>query len=146
MDEPGVANAFTRLLVEERPSATVAFLARAQADAAAELDRLARSVGFRGLGERWREINRDDAVRLLVRILRFNLAYRRSEEMTERRARDLAVHFVGSFTTPARWFTNGTFTPAGWSGWGKVGNTTFDAGVAALSDDLVGMLWVEDED
>jgi hypothetical protein len=145
VDDPPVVNEFTKLLSEERPSATVAFLSRAGADATAELDRVAQSVGFRGLGERWHEITREEASRLLTRVLRFDLAYS-SEAMTETRADDFAARFVNRFSTPARWFTNGTFTPTGWGGWGRVGNATFETGVAALSDELVGILWVEDED
>jgi hypothetical protein len=145
-DDQADAEEFTNLLDEERPSATVAFLSRASPDVTGELDRIAQSVGFHGLGNRWHELTREEAMQLLIRALQFDLAYSSGEEMTQARAENFATQFINRFSTPGRWFTNGTFTPTGWSGWGKVGNATFETGVAALSDELVGILWVEDED
>jgi hypothetical protein len=149
METPSAIREIMTFLATARPSATVAFrrLARSALTAAGDLDALARSLGFRALGDRWLEIERPAAAQLIARALETNLAYDWSGEMEADHAGRIATAFLDCFPLAAspRCFTNGAFISHGWSGH-KVAPATSETGVGVVSDDAVGLLWVEDED
>ena len=105
------------------------------------------SIIFSGLGERWRETSRFGAHSILQRILSHDLAYDRPEIPLDV-AVELATAFLGLFGPAARFFTNGRFIGDGaaWGGNGSVADATFETGVVAVDDSLIGILWCHDED
>ena len=116
------------------------------------VDALARAKGFQALGEKWRELTREEAHRAIGAVLHRDMAYD-AEIMTSEKAASLAEEFLARFSPPAWFFTNGAFPSAeeqlttGWRGsWDPITKATFDTGAVAVSDDAVGLLWVEDED
>ena len=58
----------------------------------------------------------------------------------------IGASFLASFEKNARYFTNGTYGPTDLSGWNPLTDATFDTGVVAVCDSMIGILWVEDGD
>lgn len=111
-----------------------------------ELDSLAQSLGLKGIGRYWREIRREGAITLATAFLTHDLAYH-AQLMPDERSADLARRFISSFADDARFFTNSGYSTGStsWS-WAPLTESTFDAGILAVSDSLVGVLVVQDED
>jgi len=123
--------------VEERPSNT--------GSATAMLDEFVETLGFDGLREDWKEIDRRMAQTILQAVLYRDLAYN-AEIMTAKRACQLAEQFLALFTEQARYFTNAVFESSRLSMWSGITEATFDTGVICFDNKLVGILWVQDED
>jgi hypothetical protein len=110
------------------------------------LDRFVEGLGLSGIGDQWREINREAAVSLATAFLARDLAYH-SQLMNDEEARTLAERFASVFGADARFFTNTDFA-AGASSWGwmPLTESTFDAGLVGADASLLGALVVQDED
>ncbi len=108
------------------------------------LDRFVQTLGFKGLGEQWVEMNRSDAQTMLTKLLHKDLAYG-SEIMTYHRARRLSNRFVRLFGDEARYFTNTKYINSRRS-WSPITKSTFDAGIICVDEEHIGIAWVEDED
>jgi hypothetical protein len=115
-------------------------------------DAFVHSLGFRPLGKDWRALPRGNATDVLERILSQDLAYG-GQTMTETAAKELSLEFTNFFPGDEPFYTNGVFPPreeyedGGWAGsWDPITKATFDTGVIAIGSDLVGLLWIEDED
>lgn len=130
-------------LKELRPSATVAVFERCATNPRDALDEFVASLGFRAIGNGWRELDKDEAIALLRRVLQLNLAYDVSEMEPEQA--DLVAQDSLEMAGAAKYFTNGAFSGSGWAGH-KVAPGTFDTGVAWVGSERIGILWVEDED
>jgi len=130
-------------LKELRPSATVAVSERSAANPRDALDEFVVSLGFRAIGNGWRELGKDEAIALLRRVLELNLAYDVSEMESEEAA--AVVQEYLEMAEAAEYYTNGAFNGTGWGGH-KVAPGTFDTGVAWVGTKRIGILWVEDED
>jgi hypothetical protein len=119
-----------------------------------ELHALARSVGIEYLSG-LQAVDRTVAAAILRTILHHDLAYG-SPMMSIEEADRLARRFLDEFGEDARFLTNGTFelsadaasglNLAVLGSWLPVTSATFDTGVACVSKDFVGILWVQDED
>lgn len=126
-----------------RPSATLAVCQRPACGPRESLDLVAVSLGFRAIGERWRQIDKVQAAALVSRILARDLAYD-TAGMEPWVAEALAGECL-LVAGEANFFTNGEFSENGWGGH-KVAPATFETGVAWVSAGSVGVLWVQDED
>lgn len=95
----------------------------------------------------YREIDQQEAAKLLTLILHCDLAYS-AEIMPESDAVLLAQRFLNCVADDeAKYFTNGTFHDrTGGARWNPATDATFDTGVLVLSNKASGCLWVEDED
>ena len=121
-------------------------------DARQIADDLVRSVGFRTLGTKWRELTPERACAALERVLGRDLAYG-GQAMNSATAQELSRDFITLFSGRSFFYTNGDF-PApeeyregGWAGsWDPVTRATLDTGVVAVDGDHAGLLWIEDED
>lgn len=109
------------------------------------LDGFVEKLGFVGLEEGWREINRCEAETIAQIILHRDLAYR-AEAMTAQRACKLAEQFLALFNKEARYFTNGEFDADGLHMWSGITEATFDTGIICIDNERMGILWVQDED
>ena len=115
-------------------------------------DEIARVVGFRPLGTKWRELTRENACVFLERVLGRDLAYD-GQAMSPDLAEQLSREFVALFSGRSFYYTNGDFPSpehyreGGWAGsWDPVTLATFDTGVVAVDGDHAGLVWIEDED
>jgi hypothetical protein len=115
---------------------------------------VAREFGLREGDLCYKEIDADDARRLICTILRQDLAYN-SEQMPLARAEELTEQFLAQFSSDSRYFTNGTWhlpatvRPDGiviGASWDSVTDATFDTGVLVIGPERSGRVWVEDED
>lgn len=100
--------------------------------------------------EKWLEIKRPDAERLLTSILHKDMAYN-YECMEISLARAAARSFFDQFAPTAKFFTNAEWrTGSGGlvevNSWNNITDATFDAGIVALDDLNIGIVWIEDED
>jgi hypothetical protein len=119
-----------------------------------ELNALARSVGIEYLSG-LRAVDRTTAAAISRTVLHRDLAYG-SPMMSVEDAERLARQFLDVFGEDAHFLTNGTFELsadattglklAELRSWTTVTGATFDTGVACVSKDFVGILWVQDED
>lgn len=121
-------------------------------DPASELDALASSLGYSGIGVGWIELPRRSATKLLSHIIGGELAYP-AEVVPREQAEALAARFLALFPSGARYFTNGAVSgelavydlsgePV--LGWRSLCEAPFDNGVAIVAPGRVGMLWAED--
>ncbi|WP_154223030.1 hypothetical protein [Marinicella rhabdoformis] len=116
---------------------------------------LARKLQLKRLGfndipdELWIEINRLDAKRLLTDCLAHDLAYQ-INIMPEQKAQELASAFLKCFDKDTAFLTNQTHNfdniGKGFLSWEPITNATFDTGIIAVKEGVVGILWVKDED
>ncbi len=107
-------------------------------------DAIARANGFRPLGPRWREIDREAAESVAVSILHRDLAYG-AVVMVKEQAEDFATRMLDSVSPVRACFTNGSWDTAR-DAWLSITDSTFDAGVVCVGADRAVLLWVEDED
>ena len=113
-------------------------LSRQSSPVAAAIDAFVGTLGFKGLGDEWMEVPRIDAVQIVTKVLHKDLAYG-VQMVTEEEATILAEKFIALFGEAARFYSNH------FGGW-PISESTFDAGVVGISNDQLGILWVEDED
>ncbi|MEM6553350.1 MAG: hypothetical protein AAF750_14630 [Planctomycetota bacterium] len=102
---------------------------------------------FSGLGDKWHETTKCNAQSTLCYMLSNDLAFN-SLEIPNDDAEALTNEFLALFETNARFFTNGQFDfdSAGWSGWGRVTDATFETGIVVVDEVHIGILWCHDED
>ena len=124
-------------------------------DPRAAADDLARSLGFRAIGEAWDVLYPAYAARTLARLLHQWQAYP-SEFMPPAEAQALAEEFVGSFgydplcLTNVNWYEgkprkqfDANDPPFSWR---PITESVYDAGVVCFGGGRVGMLWFEEND
>jgi hypothetical protein len=153
--DPALAALERELDRARKPSYPLTFEARrlgAPAEPHAVLDAIAEAAGYSGLGERWVEVPRRIAAKILAHIIGGELAYP-AEVVPPERAEELASRFVHLFAEGGRFFTNGAvsgafaiYDSAGAEvlGWRSISAAPYDNGVIALAGDRVGLLWAED--
>ncbi|HLH21211.1 MAG TPA: hypothetical protein VK066_01710 [Chloroflexota bacterium] len=133
------------------------FVRRIHADRATSnrdiADAFVAEVGCSGLGKHWLEIDRQEALWVLTRVLWGDICYDVSI-MTRDEALNLAARFTSLFND-CTFFTNGTWKkrviplpdPVDClDGFWPITQVTADTGVVAVGADRIGMLWVKDED
>jgi hypothetical protein len=146
-------------IITARPCGIVSCAIAARDDTARldpddELNALARGVGIEYLSG-LRTVDRTTAAAILRTVLHHDLAYG-SPMMSIEEAERLASRFLDEFGEDAHFLTNGTIelsadaasglNLAVLGSWTPVTSATFDTGVACVSKDFVGILWVQDED
>jgi len=120
-----------------------------------DIDHAAREFGLRPLGDKWRSVDRDTAVRVLFALLIADMAFS-TPRMSEEEARTVCDEFLSQFGADSRFFTNGNWED-GWTKsegkgasfgplWAPATDATFDGGVIVLGQSSSGVLWLEDED
>ncbi|ARV61590.1 hypothetical protein BZZ01_25855 [Nostocales cyanobacterium HT-58-2] len=104
-------------------------------------------LGYSSLGDRWKEIKREEAQQILVFILTKDLAYS-TKLMTLEEAKEIDAKLFSFFQSDCKFFTNAVFVSnySAMSAWDSLTKATFDTGVVILSDRLIGIVWVQDED
>ncbi|MUH00885.1 hypothetical protein F7734_54920 [Scytonema sp. UIC 10036] len=111
------------------------------------LDSFVEQQGYHNLGERWREISRAEAEKIINFIMTKDLAYS-VELMSSEEAQQISSKLLTLFAGNCKYFTNALFVNnfSGMSEWNSITESTFDTGVMIVSGDRIGMLWVQDED
>lgn len=120
------------------------------------LDAFTRNWGGVGIENSWKLINQEMAIEIVDSILAQDLAYN-SERMNVEDALKITGLFFKLFPNPLYFATNGTLGQnhakrkkdiniITSSSWTPVTSATFDTGVIIITADLVGMLWMLDED
>jgi hypothetical protein len=110
-----------------------------------------KRVGLHDLpDESWFSADREQAVSVLCNCLTWDLAYQ-CELMPTGEARELARVFINSFSTDTTFLTNSTGYLSGERShdpitWNPISDATFDTGIIALANGVVGIMWFEDED
>jgi hypothetical protein len=113
-------------------------------------DRLVEQLGFQAPGD-WRIVDREKATNILYGVLHRDLAYY-TPVMPINLAHQLAEQFFQLFDFDTTFLTNGQFEPSmkgegvELRGWTPISDATFDTGIVCVSNQHVGMLWVQDED
>ena len=112
------------------------------------VDSFVMQLGFSGIGDRWKHINRESAQKILNFILNKNLAYSSEESITVTDAESIADRFMNLFKDNSQFFTNAIFNHnySGLTEWDSIAESTFDTGVVIVSNERIGILWVQDED
>lgn len=97
------------------------------------------------------EVTAEKAQLILAAILSRDLAYK-SEAMSRSRADELAQEFISTQEPRAKFFSNADWSqyfdrprPSSFT-WDNLTESTFDAGVLAIGEQLASCVWVEDED
>lgn len=104
-------------------------------------------LGLSGIGDRWKEISQEDAQKILIFALTKNLAY--SEElMPLGDANKISDRLIKLFKNNRLFFTNATFqnSYSRLTEWNSITESTFDTGVVIVSNERIGIIWVQDED
>jgi hypothetical protein len=123
-------------------------------DARDVADKVAESVRYKAIGQRWVPLPAGEAARVLCLVLTQDLAYGASL-MAASVAEQLAAAFMAHVGPEASFFTNGSWAEAPIVGaggivrgpsWQPITSATFDAGVVGVGSDHAAILWVEDED
>jgi hypothetical protein len=109
------------------------------------IDEYVSSLGFNKIGSSWIAINVTQAKLVLEAVLHKDLAYTSCEQMTIDAAKKVASDFIACFCADAKFFTNGRWHEKNAS-WMAVTESTFDGGVVAFDEHLLGIIWVEAED
>ncbi|MBW4626543.1 MAG: hypothetical protein KME49_13840 [Brasilonema octagenarum HA4186-MV1] len=111
------------------------------------LDLFVSQFGYSGLGVRWKEVNQEDAQKILSFIMTKDLAYS-VQLMSLEEAENIIVKLFEFFPEHCKFFTNASFRNnySGISGWDSITKATFDTGIIVVSDRRIGILWVQDED
>jgi len=120
------------------------------------IDDFVASLGFKPLGKMWKEISTREAVLVATLILHRDTAYS-AKIMEFDRAYALATSFTNLFTLDPHFYTNGLYSslslkalrnglsPLPWSG-NSISESTMDHGIVCKDANVMGILWVEDED
>ncbi|MGH2416096.1 MAG: hypothetical protein ACRDEA_20880 [Microcystaceae cyanobacterium] len=111
------------------------------------IDLFVIQLGYSGLGLRWKEVNQQEAQKILNFIMTKDLAYS-VQLMTSQEAEKIVIKLFSFFPTDCKFFTNALFTNnySGMSTWDSITKATFDTGIMLISDRRIGILWVKDED
>ena len=111
------------------------------------VDSFVRQLGFSGIGDRWKQINRKSAQKILIFILNKNLAYA-EESIAINDAETIANRFMILFEDNCQFLTNAIFNNnySRLTEWDSITESTFDTGVVIVSNERIGILWVQDED
>ena len=120
------------------------------------LDTFVGSWGGFAIDKSWKFINQETAFQIVDAILAQDMAYN-SERMKQEEALRITGLFFKLFPKPLYFATNGTLglnhakkkKDSGImlsSSWIPVTPATFDTGVIVISADVIGMLWMLDED
>ncbi|BAY34772.1 hypothetical protein NIES2107_66790 [Nostoc carneum NIES-2107] len=111
------------------------------------LDLFVTQMGYVGIGDRWQEIHQDAAQKIVVFVLKKDLAYSAKIMPTEE-AEKISTKILNLFANPCRFFTNAVFVNdySALSAWDSLTNSTFDTGILVVNSTMMGMLWVKDED
>jgi hypothetical protein len=100
-------------------------------------------------GSNLREVDREEARKILRYILSQNLAYSMSTDLKESCVEAVIEHLFHLFSAQPLYLTNGTFTSSPFfrlSSWRPMTDHTFDTGLLFLDEQRVGILWATDED
>ncbi|HAX75365.1 MAG TPA: hypothetical protein DCY88_05915 [Cyanobacteria bacterium UBA11372] len=111
------------------------------------VDSFVMQLGFSGIGDRWKQINRKSAQKILIFILNKNLAYA-EESIAINDAETIANRFMILFEDNCQFLTNAIFNNnySRLTEWDSITESTFDTGVVIVSNERIGILWVQDED
>ncbi|MBD2166273.1 hypothetical protein H6G04_17915 [Calothrix membranacea FACHB-236] len=111
------------------------------------LDLFVTQMGYIGIGDRWQEINQTAAKKIVVFVLKKDLAYA-AKMMASAEAEKISTKIFNLLANPCRFFTNAVFVNdySALSGWDSLTKATFDTGILFVSSTMMGMLWVRDED
>jgi hypothetical protein len=141
--------------IEKRDAGLVHFDIRNRADVSrasdiAAVDEFVTELNHNKLSSLWKQFKKYDAERLVTSILHKDMAYQ-YECMEIGLARATMRRFFDLFSESARFYSNAEFRPEN-GGLVSIGsyqpitNATFDSGIVAIDDNLIGFIWVEDED
>lgn len=97
---------------------------------------------FLAIGEAWRPCGWSEAKLLIERLTTKSIAYDAAFE-AEWTGPIAPSEFLSRFAGNARLYTNVQAFP---NSWRPATTATFDCGVAAIDDDLIGIFWAQDED
>ncbi len=111
------------------------------------IDLLMKALNYSPLGQQWKEINREEAQKILLLILTKDLAYN-TNLMSLSDAKQLLLRFLSFFKADCQFFTNASFNNkySRIKSWNSITQATFDTGVVIVNTNRIGILWVEDED
>jgi hypothetical protein len=110
------------------------------------LDLFVSQFGYFGLGVRWKEVNQEDAQKILSFIMTKDLAYS-VPLMSLEEAENIIVKLFQIFPGHCKFFTNASFRNNGFGiSWDSITKATFDTGIIVVNDRRIGILWVQDED
>ncbi len=120
------------------------------------LDSFILSWGGFAVNDSWQFINQEIAIEIVDSILAQDIAYN-SERMKVEDALRITGLFFKLFPKPLYFATNGTLGQnhakrkkdvnfMASSSWTPVTSATFDTGVVVITTDVIGMLWMLDED
>jgi hypothetical protein len=111
------------------------------------IDSFVSQQGYHNLGDRWKEISREEAEKIINFIMTKDLAYS-VDLMSPEEAQQISSKVSTLFTGDCKYFTNASFVNnfSGMSEWNSITESTFDTGVIIVSGERIGMIWVQDED
>lgn len=111
------------------------------------IDTLVTQMGCTGIGDRWKEIGKKAAEKIIIRVLTKDLAYS-SKIGSSTKAAEVLAEILNFFPGDRQFFTNALFSDdySEISSWDSITQATFDTGVVIVSDRKIGILWVKDED
>lgn len=98
--------------------------------------------------QEWRALNREQAVEHLTTVIAYSLAYGRESCVPDSVATALVDRFLSGMPAGAAFRTNGDFNGKNshLTSWAPLSSWTFDTGLIAVSDSLVRLCWVLEED
>lgn len=105
------------------------------------IDAYVTSKGLKPIGECWRKIDSNEAVKLVTGLLHKSMAYS-SQFMPLDHAARLAAEINRIFTPPTRFYTN----ELDGGGWMSVTDATFDRAVIYINQAVIGSFVIQDED
>ncbi len=111
------------------------------------IDLFVTQLGYASLDARWKEINQEEAQKIINFIMTKDLAYS-VQLMSLQEAEKIFVKLFHFFSSNSKFFTNASFinNVSAMNAWDSITKATFDTGVVILSDTRIGMVWVKDED
>jgi hypothetical protein len=100
---------------------------------------------------RWRDVNEEDALRILADNLCSEPAYDTADSLPRHEADAIASAFLGAFPPPRRILTNATFDVhrgllRATAFTGTVTRATFEAGIVVVTANRAGLFYIMDED
>ncbi|KAB8331940.1 hypothetical protein SD80_020695 [Scytonema tolypothrichoides VB-61278] len=111
------------------------------------LDLFVSQLGYSSLGLLWKEVNQEEAQKILSFVMTKDLAYS-VPLMSLEEAENIIVKLFDFFPGYCKFFTNALFRNnySGISAWDSITKATFDTGIIVVSHKRIGILWVKDED
>lgn len=106
------------------------------------IDQFTLAKGYYALGSAWQAVPREDAIRFLSAVIARDMAYGIQQCPIEEAER-LTASFIDFFADDAIIFSNvsdahGPIAP--------LTSATFECGMVVLDEELIGILWIQDED